>query len=82
MKYEEWQKLKEEYCLDINDRYQKEYIEFMHNSENENNCEECPNNNPNVVCIGKPCGQQNCWVRAHCIWKREAQYENRQMKKD
>ena len=72
MKYEEWRKLQtaDDY-LDVNGRYQQAYIEFMYNSENENNCAECPHNNPNVVYSGKPCGQQNCWVLVHCDRKEE-----------
>lgn len=49
----------------------EEYIAFMTNPENANNCKECPGNKG----FGswqdrKPCGQWHCWVVAHC-WVKE-----------
>lgn len=73
MKWEEWKELEEAADgLDVDGRYQIAYVEFMYNPENEYNCEECPHNNPNVVYRRVPCGQQNCWVWAHC-YSRESE---------
>lgn len=45
----------------------KNYIDFMCNPDNIHNCEECPANEGFDSWEGKhPCGQQNCWVIAHC----------------
>ena len=44
-----------------------DYINFMCNPKNEDNCIVCPENRdaawPEFI---KPCGQQNCWVSLHC----------------
>lgn len=44
-----------------------EYVEFMYDSENVHNCENCPEN---IECDSwggnLPCGQQRCWVTCHC----------------
>ena len=45
----------------------RKYKEFMFNKENVGNCKECPENKGMSTWDGrKPCGQQNCWVKAHC----------------
>lgn len=45
----------------------EQYMSFMYNSNNEYNCEECPENRGFSSWGGnKPCGQQNCWVTCHC----------------
>lgn len=42
----------------------KEYMDFMWNSENEYRCSACPENkSDDNSCY--PCGQQNCWVVCH-----------------
>lgn len=46
----------------------KEYLEFMLNSKNVENCKYCPENkgiNNSCSCYNYPCGQQNCWVTIH-----------------
>ena len=42
----------------------KQYREFMCDPENEYNCNDCPERG--ISSTGLPCGQQNCWVSAHC----------------
>ncbi len=45
----------------------KEYVEFMYNESNEYNCSECPENREYDGFQHRlPCGQQHCWVTAHC----------------
>lgn len=43
-----------------------EYLAFMHDPENIQNCRDCPENRKNdFPYADHPCGQQNCWVLAH-----------------
>ena len=49
------------------------FLKFMHNPENEFNCESCPNN-LGMNSQKYPCGQQNCWVTCHCYPER---FENK-----
>lgn len=46
----------------------EEYIKFMYNPENINNCSECPENQNSSSWLGNklPCGQFHCWVKLHC----------------
>lgn len=51
--------------------YRDAYIEFMYNPKNAGRCDDCPENmgfdplnSAGYIC--GPCGQQNCWVDAHC----------------
>lgn len=56
-----------------------DYGKFMFNPENAHRCSECPEN---WGCVTKdfdgryPCGQQNCWVIAHCRHARAYQDED------
>ena len=43
------------------------YREFMFNPDNQHNCSECPERDNNSRDYGLPCGQQHCWVTAHCF---------------
>ena len=45
----------------------RDYVAFMYNRENVHNCGSCPENtgSDGWQCP-LPCGQQNCWVEAHC----------------
>jgi len=43
------------------------YREFMFNPDNQHNCSECPERGNNSRDCGLPCGQQCCWVTAHCF---------------
>lgn len=58
--YEEWEILKKV----SPEEYQKEFCNFMFAAINSCNCEYCPYGGLGFE--GKPCGQQNCWVDAHC----------------
>ena len=52
-----------------------EYGEFMFNPDNELECERCPaNHGYDSGYPHYPCGQQNCWVRAHCDHARRQGY--------
>lgn len=43
------------------------YVGFMYNEANVCKCEDCPENIGCDSWQGRlPCGQQNCWVSAHC----------------
>lgn len=43
------------------------YRNFMYNRQNEHNCEACPENKGMDDGQNRlPCGQQHCWVTAHC----------------
>lgn len=43
------------------------YVDFMTNVDNVRNCKDCPENFGFSDWQGTlPCGQQNCWVTAHC----------------
>lgn len=49
--------------------YIEQYLGFMGNPDNIHKCWKCPANKgikegSSHIC--GPCGQQNCWVRAHC----------------
>ncbi len=46
----------------------EEYIKFMYNPENINNCSKCPENQNFSSWPGNklPCGQFHCWVELHC----------------
>lgn len=45
----------------------REYSDFMYNPENIYNCAECPERGCGCSNgCGNPCGQQQCWVIAHC----------------
>ena len=47
--------------------YKAYYKAWMYTPENEGNCAECPENRGFGDWGGnRPCGQQNCWVTAHC----------------
>lgn len=48
------------------DAYAEKYREFMSDSRNLDDCENCPENSGCSLheCHG-PCGQQNCWVEVH-----------------
>lgn len=46
--------------------YRKAYCDFMYNENNVGNCEECPHGSETWNQYGRPCGQQHCWVAAHC----------------
>lgn len=50
---------------EITDEYRSLYSEFMHDPSNEGNCDECPERFLTVSAF-RPCGQQRCWVTAHC----------------
>ena len=45
----------------------REYKRFMYDEKNILNCDHCPENtgSDGWQCP-LPCGQQNCWVEAHC----------------
>ena len=50
-----------------NEKEVKAYLKFMYNEKNAYNCENCPENHGFDSWEGKkPCGQQRCWVDAHC----------------
>ena len=53
-------------CVKPNDDDLVEYSEFMCNPDNEYNCNECPERCSGNSDYGLPCGQQQCWVIAHC----------------
>lgn len=49
-----------------NEQYAKDYVHFMCNPKNLDNCNECPTNQGIDCESGRPCGQQRCWVELHC----------------
>lgn len=52
-----------------NEKEVRKYLDFMYNEKNYMNCKECPENihdNRNSSGFVQPCGQQHCWVAAHC----------------
>ena len=55
----DWNELKND-----SEAYRRAYCNFMYDINNKEKCKECPEN------IGLkdylPCGQQHCWVSAHC----------------
>lgn len=58
--------------VDGMNEYTENYLAFMYNEDNIHNCSECPENRNEDSWGGKlPCGQQNCWVKAHCQSKEE-----------
>lgn len=58
--------------VDLNNKCVRNYLAFMYNEDNIHNCSECPENRNEDSWGGKmPCGQQNCWVKAHCQSKEE-----------
>lgn len=59
----DWEHLKQ--CPE---QYKVNYIRFMNDKRNECNCEHCPHRNDGFESRYSyhPCGQQVCWVTAHC----------------
>lgn len=52
----------------------EEYLEFMFNADNVENCDNCPENNGfDNWQNRKPCGQQNCWVACHINSEKETE---------
>ena len=50
---------------EITDEYRSLYSEFMHDPDNEGECDVCPERFLNAS-VFVPCGQQRCWVLVHC----------------
>lgn len=48
------------------EKWVKDYKQFMYNPDNEYNCDVCPENQHRENQQWLPCGQQNCWVTCHC----------------
>jgi len=48
------------------DQELSDYSGFMCNPDNEYNCNKCPERCSGTNDYGLPCGQQQCWVTAHC----------------
>lgn len=44
--------------------YRRAYCDFMFDINNKCKCKECPENSGFEDPL--PCGQQHCWVSAHC----------------
>ncbi|MFR2774830.1 MAG: hypothetical protein ACLTBR_03255 [Anaerostipes sp.] len=55
------------YHMELTD-HAKDFVKFVYNPENVENCSECPANEGCDSWGGNlPCGQQNCWVTVHCM---------------
>lgn len=52
-------------CTQPNKFDREDYICFMCDPKNSHNCNECPERESGCG-DGLPCGQQHCWVDAHC----------------
>lgn len=50
------------------EKYRKTYSDWMCDPDNLGNCESCPEQTSRSLCCQgrQHCGQQNCWVAAHC----------------
>lgn len=74
MSWEEWESLAKENPED----YQRAYADFMFRGGNAQDCANCPYGGWGMS--PRPCGQQTCWVEAHCAAlvddEEEAEYEN------
>lgn len=71
MKMEELMNVEQWESLRINDpeEYKCAYCAFMYDPANVGCCAVCPENNGQdggCSFVAGPCGQQHCWVSAHC----------------
>lgn len=65
MSPEQWEKLWNE----DPERYKDAYCAFMYDRQNICRCDICPENegrDGGCGYVDGSCGQQNCWVKAHC----------------
>lgn len=65
MNPQEWETMR----IEDPEQYKDAYIAFMYDRQNICRCDVCPANqgiSGGCSYVEGPCGQQHCWVKAHC----------------